>query len=451
MGTEANPEFAPGTEKIPGDVVDMEAIGEGPAAIAEPAHDPYAALRSPNYRRFAAGFLFSSLGLQMLATALPWEIYGRTHDPLALGLIGLARALPVIVLALPAGHVADVHDRKRVLSLTQAAFAAVLLAIAASSYLDAPVWVFYVLVTLTACVRAFNGTSRGALLPLIVGPEQFQNAATWNSMAFFVSAAAGPLLAGGMIVWAGERAWPVYAAAAAGCAVFAVSAAFLRPREGARATGKFSLESMAEGLAHVRKERVILAAITLDLLAVLVGGATALMPAFAQDILHRGPVGLGWLKAAPHIGAVAMALALAHRRPFNRAGRALLWSVAAFGAATIAFGFSRWFWLSIAMLIVLGAVDNISVVIRHVLVQMRTPDHLRGRVAAVNSVFIESSNELGGFESGLVARLFGAVASVVSGGIGTILVTGVIGWAWPELRRMGRADGSGRPPGKSGA
>jgi MFS family permease len=432
---------------VPGDVIDLEAIGAAPPPAAPPAHDPYAALRSSNYRRFAAGFLLSSLGLQMLATALPWEVYLRTGDPLDLGLLGLARALPVVALALPAGHVADAHDRRWVLVGTQTAFAVLLLATAAASWLSAPLWVFFILVTLTACTRAFNGTSRGALLPLIVRADQFQNAATWNSLVFFLSAAAGPLLAGWMVVWAGGRAWPVYAVAACGCAAFAAAGALLRPRDAERAMRRFSLASMAEGFAHVRRERVILAAITLDLLAVLVGGATALLPVYAKDILDVGPVGLGWLRAAPHLGAVAMAVALAHRRPVERAGRALLWAVAAFGAATIVFGVSTSFWLSIATLFVLGAVDNISVVIRHVLVQARTPDHLRGRVAAVNSVFIESSNELGAFESGVVARLAGPVWSVVSGGIGTIVTVALVAWWSPALRHMGRADGR---PGNAG-
>ena len=188
------------------------------------------------------------------------------------------------------------------------------------------------------------------------------------------------------------------------------------------------------------REKTILAAITLDLFAVLLGGATALMPIYAKDILGVGPDGLGALRAAPYVGAFLMALVLAHRKPIARSGPALLLSVAGFGAAPIAFGFSRWFGLSLGMLVLLGALDNISVVIRHVLVQVRTPDRLRGRVSAVNSVFIESSNELGAFESGLVARLFGPVVSVVSGGVGTILVVMGIAWAWPEIRRLGRLE-----------
>jgi MFS family permease len=197
---------------------------------------------------------------------------------------------------------------------------------------------------------------------------------------------------------------------------------------------------MLEGAGHLWKEKSILATITLDLFAVLLGGATALLPVYAKDILHVGPVGLGTLKAAPYIGAFLMALVLAHRPAFEKAGPALLWSVAGFGVATIIFGLSTSFWLSIAMLVVLGGLDNISVVIRHVLVQVRTPDHLRGRVGSVNSVFIESSNELGAFESGLVAKLVSPLFSVVAGGIGTILVVLGIAWLWPEVRRLGKLE-----------
>jgi hypothetical protein len=197
---------------------------------------------------------------------------------------------------------------------------------------------------------------------------------------------------------------------------------------------------MTAGAGHLWREKTVLAAITLDLFAVLLGGATALMPVYAKDILGVGPVGLGALKAAPFVGAFLMALVLAHRPPFKRAGMSLLLSVAGFGVATIVFGVSTWFPLSLAMLIVLGGLDNISVVIRHVLVQVRTPDALRGRVSAVNSVFIESSNELGAFESGLVAKLFGPIFSVVSGGIGTMLVVAGIAWLWPEVRRLGRLE-----------
>ncbi len=423
-------------------------------APPQPRHDAYAALRAKNYQRFALGFVTSSTGLQMLSTGIAWEVYERTHDALALGFTGLARAIPVILLALPSGQAADIFDRKKVLVTTQSAFAILTAILAIVSWSAAPIWTIYLLLFLTGCARAFNGPSRNSLLPLIVEPEVFHNAVTWNSGVFQFSAVGGPIFAG-LIISATRTAWPVYACCAATCAIFALSASFLKPRveprqdkgkpDNSSLGSKFTLRSMTAGAGHLWREKTILSAIALDLFAVLLGGATALMPVYAKDILNVGPVGLGALKAAPYVGAFLMALVLAHRPPFRRSGPTMLLSVAAFGIGTIVFGYSKWFPLSLAALIFLGAVDNISVVIRHVLVQVRTPDHLRGRVSAVNSVFIESSNELGAFESGLVAKLFGPVISVVSGGIGTILVVLGIAWAWPEIRRLGKLQEEPKP------
>lgn len=408
-------------------------------------HDAYAALRSANYRRFASGFAVSSTGLQMMGTAVGWEVYDRTDSAMALGYTGLTRALPVIVLALPAGQIIDLFDRRRVLVLTQAAFALCLAGLAAVSYFQGPVWLIYAALFLTGCARVFNGPSRSSLLPQIIEPGVFHNAVTWNSGVFQFSAMAGPLAAG-VILAEFHAAWPVYLITAAGCATFAVSASFIRPREAARATGGFTLRSMAEGVDHLRREKTVLGAITLDLFAVLLGGATAMLPIYQRDILKVGPEWLGVLRAAPFVGALVMSLVLAHRPPFRRAGAALLWSVAGFGAATAVFGLAPWLWLSVAALTIAGAVDNISVVVRHVLVQVRTPEHLRGRVSAVNTVFIESSNELGAFESGLLAAWLGPVFSVVSGGLGTIAVAAWVAWMWPPLRRLGALHEEHIPP-----
>lgn len=371
-----------------------------------------------------------------MGTAIGWEIYDRTGSAMALGLTGLARALPVIVLALPAGQIVDAFDRRRVLVMTQSAFAAVVALLAVASYCRAPVGLIYAALFLTGCARVFNGPSRSSLLPQIVEPGVFHNAVTWNSGVFQFSAVTGPLAAG-VLISAFGAAWPVYVFTAAACGIFAVSASLIRPRAAARATGGFTLRSMAEGLGHLGREKTVLGAITLDLFAVLLGGATAMLPIYQKDILRVGPEWLGVLRAAPFIGALLISLVLAHRPPFRRAGAALLWSVAGFGAATVVFGLSTSLWLSIAALLIAGAADNISVVVRHVLVQVRTPEHLRGRVSAVNTVFIESSNELGAFESGLVAKVFSPVVSVVSGGIGTIVVAAWIAWMWPELRKLG--------------
>jgi MFS family permease len=432
-----------------------------------PRHDPLAALRERNYRFFVIGWLPASAGLQMQATALAWEVYERTHDPLALGIMGLARALPTVALSLPAGQIVDMVDRRRVLVATQVGFAVTggLLALGSVAWdrgLLGPgnraVWVIYFLVALTGCARVFNGPSRSSLLPLLIrgGPHDpvFHNAVTWNSGVFQLAATLGPIAAGALIARTGN-AWPVYAVAAASCLWFGVAAAFLRPYPAPgvapRPPGRLSLVAlwnlvrpavllpgMLEGVRHIRRERTVLGAIALDLFAVLLGGATALLPVYAADILHVGPVGLGALKAAPYVGALLIAFFMARRPPMRHAGPALLGSVAAFGFFTVIFGLSTDLWLSLAMLAALGAVDNVSVVIRHVLVAVRTPDHLRGRVSAVNSVFIECSNEVGGFESGLVARLLGPVFSVVAGGLGTIAVVIVTAIWLPELRRLGR-------------
>jgi MFS family permease len=415
-----------------------------PATLSGPPspparHDPYLALRNANYRAFLGGFLPASTGLQMLATALGWEVWDRTHDKLLLGYLGLARAIPVVLLVLPAGHLADLRNRRRILIATQTSFALLCALLALVSGASAPLWLLFALVVATGCTRSFHGPARNALLPLLVTNDELQNAATWNSGAFQFAAVVGPLLAGGMIDLCGA-AWPVYGATAGLCAFAALQATRLRPREQASGGGRFTLAAMTAGAEHLWREKTVLAAIALDLFAVLLGGATALLPVY-QEQLGVGAVGLGAMKAAPDVGALLVAVVLAHRPPFRRAGPALLLNVAGFGAATIAFGLSTSFPLSLLLLALLGGFDNVSVVIRSVLVQIRTPDQLRGRVGAVNSLFIECSNELGAFESGLVAWLFdSAVVSVVSGGIGTIAVVLGIAWRWPEIRRLGRIE-----------
>jgi MFS family permease len=429
----------------------------------DPKHDPYAALREPNYRYFAGGWVLASMGLQMQSTALAWEVYEKTSSPLSLGIVSLSRALPVLILALPAGQIVDLLDRRRILIVTQIGFALTSVLLCLGSAYNAGVSWIYALVALTGCARVFNGPSRSSLLPQIVRPEHFHNAVTWNSGVFQFSATVGPLAAGGLI-WLSARlgmgqhaqgvAWPVYAIAALSSVALAIGCSMVRPFPDlvSKATGMAAvsiwdairpsvlLPGMLDGARHVWNDKAVFGAIALDLLAVLLGGATALMPVYAKDILHVGPIGLGALRSAPFVGALVVALLLAHRRPFERAGRTLLLCVAGFGACTVAFGYSTSFWLSLALLFALGALDGVSVVIRHVLVSVRTPDHVRGRVSAVNSVFIESSNELGGFESGLVARLFSPLISVVSGGIGTILVVAAMAWWLPDLRRLGRLE-----------
>lgn len=409
-----------------------------PAADDQPspraAHDPFAAIRERNYRFFACTFLASSMGLQMMATALGWEVWTREESFLMLGLVGLARALPVLVLTLPAGTIVDRSDRKRVLAITQVAFGCVAFALAMTSASGGSVWALLGLVVVSGCIRSFNAPSRGALLPSLLPPERFENAIAWQSGFFQFAAVAGPLLAGLLMHQLGVI-WPVYTATGVLCIVAGIAALFLNPRPVVRSSPPPGLSGVLDGARHIWREKTILGALTLDLLAVLFGGATALLPAYA-DRLGVGELGLGALRAAPFVGAFAMAIWLAARPTFRNAGFALFSSVAGFGVCMIVFGLSQWFWLSLVALAVSGAFDNISVVIRHVLVQMRTPDELRGRTTAVNTVFIESSNEIGALESGVVADAFGPVFSVVSGGFGTLFVVLTVAFFFPELRRM---------------
>jgi MFS family permease len=275
-------------------------------------HDAYAALRHSDYRRFAAGFVVSSTALQMLGMAVGWEIYERTGSYMNLGYIGLVRALPVIALALPAGHLIDTLDRRKVLAITQWAFALVMVGLACASAFQAPLWITYALLMLSGCARVFNGPSRATLVPQLVPPEDFHNATAWNSGVFQFSALAGPLLAG-YIISCTRVAWPVYALTAIGCAVFAVLAMTLHPRLSSKQTEPWAWRSVTKGISHLWTEKTILAAITLDMFAVLLGGATAMLPIYAKDILGTGAFGLGVLRAAPYAGAFLMALVLAHR------------------------------------------------------------------------------------------------------------------------------------------
>ena len=406
-----------------------------PPGDAPQRHDPFAAIREPNYRFFAVAFVASSTGLQMLSTAIGWEVWERTENALVLGATGLARALPVILLTLPAGTLVDGGDRKKILAATQIGFGVAALALAAMSAGAAPIWLYFVLLVASGCIRSFNAPARGALLPSLLPMSRFENAIAWQSGLFQFAAIVGPLVAGALIAASGG-AWLVYLGTAVLCIAAGIAALFLKPRPVERTGAPPRLGDMFEGAHHIWREKTILGALTLDLLAVLFGGATALLPVYAKEILGCGPIGLGALRAAPFVGAFLMAVWLAARPGFRHAGRVMLGSVAVFGVCMIVFGLSTSLWLSLLALAVSGAVDNISVVIRHVLVQMKTPDGLRGRTTAVNSVFIECSNELGAFESGLVASWFGPVISVVSGGVGTIGVVVFVALAFPALRRM---------------
>jgi MFS family permease len=401
-------------------------------------HDPYAALRLRDYRLLLSAGVLASIGMEVEATAVGWELYLRTESPAALGLAGLAQFLPVLLLALPAGQAADRHSRRLLFQGAQTVAALAALGLAALSFWQGPVALIFGCLVLAGVARAVTAPSRSALLPQVVPLDVLANAVTWNSSGWQLANVAGPALGGLAIAAAGGEAAPAYllaAGCALGCVLLLVP---VRPRLGAPGpvTAR-SLESLLAGARFVWRTELLLAALTLDLFAVLLGGATALLPIFARDILGVGAVGLGWLRAAPALGAMVMAFTLAHRRPLRRPGMALLWAVAGFGTATVVFGLSEDFWLSLGMLAVAGALDNVSVVVRGTLMQQLTPDAMRGRVAAVNSVFISSSNELGAFESGIAAELLGPVGAVVVGGVGTVVVVLAVAWHWPALARLG--------------
>lgn len=406
-----------------------------PPASAPLAHDPYAAFRSQPYRHFAMAFTLAVLAQQMISTAVAWEVYDQTRDPLSLAWIGLAQALPILALALPAGHVADRFPRRRVMALMQAVIVLGSGAMAVLAYLGRldPMTIYLVLL-IDAVAATFMRPARASMMPVLVPLKDFSNAVTWNSSLFETFSAVGPFLAGLIIARYG-----VAAALGASSALLVVSLLLICRLPDHRATSekeKLTLASLLVGVKFVFRTRLMLAAMTLDMFAVLLGGATFLLPIFAER-LSVGPTGFGWLRAAPPIGAIVMALLIAHAPPMKRAGRAMLVSVAGFGAATIVFGLSQNVFLSFAMLVVCGMCDNVSVVVRHTLVQTLTPDSMRGRVSAVNQVFIGSSNELGGLESGVTAALFGPVISVVGGGIGTILVVIAVALRFPQVRKLG--------------
>ena len=404
-------------------------------------HDPYAAFRLSSFRRYFTGHTILILGWQMQKVAVLWEIYERTDSAMHLGYVGLVQFAPFAMLAVLAGHVTDTHNRKHIL-MTAAAFNAMAAAGLAWNSVYGTANLTYLFLLLGGCARAFQMPARRSFLPRIVPRQTFPNAVSWHSSGFELSSMAGPAV-GGSLIAIFESATPIYLINSVVLAIFVILVAGIPYVHEKIQNIAMSLESLLGGFRFIQRSPVVFAAITLDMMGVLFGGAVALMPIFARDILEVGPQGLGWLMAAPAVGAFSMALLQAHMRPARQAGRRLLIAVTGFGLVTIGFGLSETFALSLTMLFFLGACDNISVVIRGVLVQMLTPDHMRGRVSAIDGLFIGTSNELGAFESGMVAGLFGPVISVVSGGVGTIVVVLAVAWIWPQLRRYGALDSPG--------
>jgi MFS family permease len=403
------------------------------------AHDPYKALRFRDFRFLATGTFLVILSEQMFTYAIGWELYDRTNAPFALGLVGLLQIIPVFFLTLPAGHMADSFNRKWIIIFSQSIMLLCSLGLAFLSYTRGSLIIIYGLILLMGIATAFANPASSAMVSQTIPEEAYQNAATWNSSAWQLSSVVGPAF-GGVLVALFHGAMTVYIANAL-LALLYIGAIFcIRSEQKVvkRSQDDTALRSLAEGVRFLTRTQILLAAITLDMFAVLLGGATTLLPVFAKAILHVGPIELGWLRSAQSIGAICMAFILLHRPPFQRAGRALLLAVIGFGLATIIFGLSHSFWLSLLMLFLLGGLDNISVIIRATLLLVRTPDEMRGRVSAINVLFLGASNQLGGFESGLTAQLFGPVLSVVGGGLGTILVVLLVAVFAPELRRLGR-------------
>ncbi len=395
--------------------------------------DPYAVLRFPDFRFLLVGRLLAAFGGQMLTFAVTWDLWIQTHSAYALGLVGLAEVAPILIFALPAGVLADRRNRRTILLIAQTGSALAAMALTALSLWHGPIWAVYACLFMLGLARAFGDPAGSAYVPLTVPSEHFTAAATWSSSTFQIAVITGPALAGILVGAFGGSVTEVYAIGAVFLASQVVLVAFIKARPVVRAVETRAWHSLVEGLKFLWSNKVVFSAITLDLFAVLLGGAVALLPIFATDILHVGPWGLGLLRSAPSAGALLMAMLLAHRPPFRNAGVTLLWCVAGFGAGTIVFGFSTWFPLSLAMLFVLGLLDNVSVVIRQTLMLTQVPDEMRGRTSAVNTVFISSSNELGDFESGVVAGLVGPVAAVVAGGIGTLLVVLGVWKLFPQL------------------
>jgi MFS family permease len=407
--------------------------------MAEPENSNVAgrvAFQYPSFVLFQTARFCIVLATEMQSVAVGWQVYEITKRPLDLGLVGLAQFLPGILLFLVSGHVADRYDRRRLIIICYAGFALCcgLLLLTSMRNVRSVYYIFAVLILL-GIVRSFTGPVSRALLPQLIPEEHFPSAVAWASTIFQGAAILGPAV-GGLVYAFFRGPSAVYilavllAIAAVVCTLQLKTQAKPRPRE------PINLTTVSAGLRYIWREKVVLGSISLDLFAVFLGGAVALLPVYAREILLTGPWGLGLLRAAPGVGAAAMALFLAHRPIRRKVGLIMLWCVAGFGFFTILFGISHSLILSLIALFFVGATDMVSVIVRAVLIQVATPDEMRGRVNAVDMVFIGASNEFGEFESGLTAQWFGTVPAVVIGGIGTLVVTAIWAWRFPELRKV---------------
>jgi MFS family permease len=406
---------------------------------AEPASGT-SIFREPAYARFWLARICSTLSFQMTGVAVGWQIYALTHSTFALGMVGLVQFLPMLLLTLLVGHVADRFNRKTIISICQTVECLTLTLLAIASYLHRlhPMGI-YLAVAAIGATRAFESPSTQALVPGLVEDAKLPQAISWFASATQTASIVGPALGGFLYVLG---AHVPYGLCACLYATAAVLSSTIVPKRRKAGRASVSASSIFSGIHYIREHKNILGAISLDLFVVLLGGATALLPAFARDILHTGPWGLGLLRLAPAVGALGNSIYLAHHPIRKRAGHRMFTAVILFGVATIAFGLSRNFLVSMAVLCILGAADVTSVVVRASLVQLETPDGMRGRVSAVNSLFIGTSNQLGQFESGVTAAWFGVIPATVLGGVGSIIIALIWMGLFPGLRRLKSLSGS---------
>jgi MFS family permease len=416
-------------------------MAESPSGVAQAGAG--SAFLSRDFRLYQTARLLVILGAEAQSVAVMWQVYQITGSPLDLGLTGLALFVPGIFFMLAAGHVADRYDRRWIILVCYAVQAVCTVALMRFAlHPTGHVWPIYAVLLAIGLGRAFSGPASAALLPSLVPAKHFVNAVTWGSIVFQIANIAGPAVGGllltvpltGMLVqWHGAAA--VYAFTLVTLLAFLVLVGAMRTRPMTVTRNAFNLETMLAGFRYVGQTKLLLGSISLDLFAVLLGGATALLPIYAKDILHTGPWGFGILRAMPAVGALMVSLAMIVRPIRHNAGKLMLFCVGVFGAATIVFGVSRTMWISLLALVMVGASDMVSVVIRASILQLATPPEMRGRVSAVNWLFVGASNEFGGFESGLTAHWWGTVRAVVIGGIGSLVVTGLAGVLFPGLRK----------------
>lgn len=409
--------------------------------MSTPEHHPYAALRIRDFRLFILSRLFITLAVQIQGVVVGWQIYEYTGDPLSLGLIGLAEAIPAITVSLYAGHLADIVDRKKiilacVLTLSFCSLALLYFTTSIGSFLlAAGTLPIYVVIFVSGIARGFLSPANFSFMPQLVDRSLYQNAITWNSTIWEGASVGGPMI-GGLIygffgITAAYTMDAVLVLAALFC-YFSIPARPLPPVTGEQGIG----EKITAGIKFVFKNQIILSAISLDLFAVLFGGAVALLPIFADEILQVGKIGLGFLRSAPAIGAVLMAVYITHNPIKRNIGKILLWCVGGYGVCMIFFSLSTNFWLSMGILVISGMFDCVSVIVRSTLIHTLTPENMKGRVSAVNSIFVGSSNEIGMLESGVAAKLMGVVQSVIFGGCMTLAVVATTAWKAPKLRAL---------------